>query len=140
MESALQDEFHIRRLVDKYTEAANRSDTKAMASLFVMHGKLAAFGNPDIISRHQIQAVYARTLAPLNFVHQLCSGALIKLEGTKATGCWSVTEFNRKNGGKLTIFLGSYDDDYILTSAGWQFARRELSLKSRARFEAKIQA
>jgi len=91
MESALQDEFHIRRLVDKYTEAANRSDTKAMASLFVMHGKLAAFGNPYIISRHQIQAVYARTLAPLtlNFVHQLCSGALIKLEGSKATGCWA---------------------------------------------------
>ena len=50
------------------------------------------------------------------------------VEGDRARGWWYLIEFNRRAQGDGTMHLGHYDDEYVRTPDGWQFASRTMHM------------
>lgn len=126
----------IRGLADRYSDAANRANPADMAAVYVEDAQLVALDQPAVVGRAAIEKVFAYTIGLMEFMNQICSGAVIDVDGDCATARWTVTEFSkRRNGEKLEIFLGTYQDDLVRTPEGWRFARRVLSRRAQARFE-----
>jgi len=136
--STTDDIVAIRALTDRYSDAANRLDTSAMADVYAIDGELVAFGNP-FAGRDAIRKVFEDTIGLMQVMNQVCSGAIIAVDGDRATARWNVTEFAKRHGAdKLELFLGNYEDELVRTADGWAFARRVLTRRAQARFDAQI--
>lgn len=130
----------IRMLADQYSEAANRMDAQGMAAVYDEDAELVSFEH-RFKGRAAIEAVFGDTIGLMEVMNQVCSGAVIEIDGDRATARWTVTEFaKRKASDKLELFLGNYDDELVRTSEGWRFSRRTLSRRLQCRFEAQLRA
>lgn len=128
----------IRALVDRYSDAANRLDVKGMAEVYTEDGEVVAFGN-SFSGRAKIQEVFDQTIGLMEVMNQICSGAVIELDGDKAKARWTVTEYAKRKGkDELDLFLGNYDDEMVRTSEGWKFKRRILSRRMQGRFQGQL--
>ena len=128
----------IRALVDRYSDAANRLDPKGMAAVYAEDGEVVAFGN-SFKGRETIEEVFGQTIGLMDVMNQVCSGAVIEVQGDKATARWNVTEYaKRKDLEQLDLFMGNYEDEMIRTEAGWRFQRRVLTRRMQGRFDGKL--
>lgn len=133
-----EDILAIRALADRYSDAANRCDAKDMAAVYAEDAELVAFGN-SFRGRAAIEDVFRGTIGLMEFMNQVCSGAVIAVDGDRATARWTVTEFaKRHDAEKLEMFMGKYEDELARGPDGWQFIRRTLSRRAQARFEATL--
>ena len=136
--STTDDIVAIRALADRYSDAANRLDTSAMADVYAIDGELVAFGN-SFHGRDTIRKVFEDTIGLREVMNQVCSGAIIEVSSDRATARWNVTEFaKRRDLDKLDLFIGNYEDELVRTAEGWRFARRVLTRRAQARFDAQI--
>lgn len=130
----------IRMLADQYSEAANRMDARGMAAVYAEDAELVSFEH-KFNGRAAIEAVFGHTVSLMELMNQVCSGAIIEVNGDRATARWTVTEFaKRKASDKLELFLGNYDDELVRTPDGWRFSRRTLTRRLQCRFEAQLRA
>ncbi len=130
----------IRMLADRYSEAANRMNARDMAAVYAEDGVLVSFGH-SFEGRAAIEKVFGETIGLMEVMNQVCSAAVIEVDGDRATARWTVTEFaKRKAHDKLELFLGDYADELVRTEAGWQFSRRVLTRRMQCRFEAQLRS
>lgn len=128
----------IRMLADQYSDAANRMDAKAMAAVYAEDAVLISFGH-RFEGRAAIEKVFGETIGLMQLMNQVCAGAVIAVNGDRATARWSVTEFaKRKAHDQLELFLGNYEDELVRTAEGWRFSKRVLSRRMQCRFEAQL--
>ena len=135
----VQDRIEIQDLVNRYSDAANRQDAVAMASVYAPDGRLIAFGNEPYAGREKILEIFTASMKRVEFLTQICGAGIIDLRGDRATGRWTITEFAKHvDGEKLTYFQGTYEDVMVRTPDGWLFEERVLKRTAQARFEARI--
>ncbi len=133
-----KDLLAIRALADRYSDAACRRDPAAMAAVYARDGELVAFGN-IIAGRNTLEATFAGTCETFALINQICSGAVINVDGDKATSRWTVTEYVRRSESEnLELFMGNYDDELRKVDGTWQFVRRVLTRRGQARFQAEF--
>lgn len=136
-----EDTLAIRMLIDQYSDAANRCSAEDMAAVYSEDGEVVPLGEKPIRGREALVEVFAYTIAQMEFMNQVCSGVVIEETETGATSRCTVTEFaKRRDKDKLDIFLGTYEDVLVRTEEGWRFARRVLSRRAQARFEATLRS
>jgi len=132
----LNDSLAIRELADQYSNAANSLDAHGMAAVYVLEGELHAFGNV-IRGRDAIEQSFLPVMQRFEFVNQVCSGAIIEIDGDRATSRWTVTEFNRRHGAaQLEMFLGTYDDRLVRLQGQWMYTYRSLIVRKQGRIGA----
>ncbi|MEO5597360.1 MAG: nuclear transport factor 2 family protein [Novosphingobium sp.] len=135
----IQDQLEIQALVNRYSDAANRTHPEDMASVYAPHGRLIAFGNEPYEGRAKILEIFRSSMSRAQYISQICAAGIINVDGDRATGRWTVTEFAKlKDQDKLTFFLGTYEDIMVRTGEGWLFEQRILSRTGQARFEALV--
>lgn len=128
----------IRSLADRYSDAANRMNTKDMAAVYTEDAELVAFGN-SFKGRSAIEKVFESTFSEIEFMNQICSGAVIEVNGDRATSRWTVTEFNkRESRDRMELFLGNYEDELVRQNGQWLFARRILTRRVQVRIDGTI--
>ncbi len=122
----------IRRLIAAYCDAVGRRDADAAGALFTPDCAIRIADGPERIGRDvQIEGM-RKSFASYSFIHQHCDHGLIDVAGDRAKGRLSVFEVCRKpDAGEVSLVLGTYEDDYVLTDAGWRFQRRCYTLQMR---------
>lgn len=133
-----KDIMAIRALGDRYSDAACRRDPVDMAAVYSDDGELVAFGN-SIKGREALESTFVHTCNTFALINQICSGAIINVDGDRATSRWTVTEIVRRpDSDKLELFMGNYDDELVRVDGDWRYARRILSRRAQARFDAEF--
>jgi len=133
-----KDVLAIRALADRYSDAACRRDPGNMAAVYAEDGELVAFGNP-ITGRKALESAFVHTCDTFVLINQICSGAVITVDGDRATSRWTVTELVRRPGSdKLELFMGNYDDELVRVNGEWLYASRVLTRRAQARFDAEF--
>lgn len=137
----IQDRIEIMDLVNRYSDAANRQDAKDMAAVYARNGRLLAFGNEPYVGRATIYEIFRGSMERVEYLTQICAAGIINLDGDRATGRCTITEFAKyRDVNKLSYFQGTYEDIMIRTDEGWLFEQRILSRTAQARFEGVLRA
>ncbi len=121
-DSRLADELEIRDLVARYSDAVNRGDHAAWAETWSDDGVWRLLGR-EARGRENCVALLRELTGPLSLVVQLATNGLVRVDGERASGRWSILEhFKTSDGGSMS--LGIYDDAYRRERGGWRFAAR----------------
>ena len=131
--ATLAAESAIRRLISSYCDAVSRRDADSVRTLFAPDARVQIADGAERVGRETIVEGMRRTIAAFSFLHQRCDTGLIDVAGDRARARLGVFEANRLSGAdKLSIFFGTYEDEYSLLEAGWRFYRRRYTLQFRA--------
>lgn len=120
------DELAIRSLAASYSDAVNRHDAQAMATVYAEDGILSAFGTPDIVGHPALLATFEKVQADHLWIFQMTHSGLVRISGDTAWARFWVSELALRPDGNGTDFRGVYEDRVVRTSSGWRFARRLL--------------
>jgi hypothetical protein len=136
VEIAIKDRADIVDLALTFSASASKLDATKLSQTFTADGilagvaKLVGQGDIDITSSKSIAGFFDPIFKTLQFVHHTSQVVGLVVTGDKATATTMIIEYARpKEGGKLMLVMGEYDDTLVRTSAGWRFARRELRTK-----------
>lgn len=78
--------------------------------------------------RPAIRALWEQAMAGFSFVSFLVQQGPITIEGDRAQARVFTNELLVDAGGTKRLSVGRYEDDYVLTGAGWRFAARRFSI------------
>lgn len=113
------------RLVALYANLNDRADWKAVAALYVEDGRMARPTAPDdwIAGRTAILAAFHGR--PARTTRHVCSNVVIDvIDDASAKGESAMLLFTGDGPPKV----GSFQDRFVRTDAGWRFAERRGSL------------
>jgi hypothetical protein len=117
----------IQQLVARYSYALDgaEGDDRAFVELFLSNGVLVTPGATAV--GHERLALLRKSLRSRGTRATLATNILLKGSGNRATGKVYVIEIQEEGApGSGTLSVGGrFHDDYVRTSAGWKFARRE---------------
>lgn len=124
----LQDKEEIRLLKARYCHYADGgwpehgpSHMGPVADLFVEDGVWdASPGMPAAHGREAIRRLFEDFQA-IPFVIHNAVNPMIEVNGDEATGHWHFIGCGEMPGGEGSWFIGTYDERYVRTSAGWRF-------------------
>lgn len=119
----IADEFDIRNLVDRYSDAVVRRDAKAWGDTWAEDGEWQILGN-TICGRDEIVEKWLKFMGGLPFVFQQSSGGIIEFKDNGATGRWYVSEYGFPAGSPGMLTLGVYLDRYVQKDETWLFQSR----------------
>jgi len=119
-----EDELAIRALVARYADAVCRRDPDAWAQdcCWDLGGGRVVTGRAETLN------LWRTAIAKYDWVGQVVTSGLVEVAGDRASGWWYIIEFNRRAQGDATLHLGHYDDKYVRTADGWQFASRTMHM------------
>ncbi len=121
-----ENEFAIQRTINTYSEGASRGDWDQVMSTFIpegvwevpVHG--ARFAGAD-----EVRGGLIFFSAPMAYIVQTNSPALISVDGDKATARSVIRECGKfADRDEALEILGTYQDELVRTPDGWKFARR----------------
>lgn len=122
-DAQIGDELAIRDLVARYADAVVRRDAEAWAATWAEDGEWHIFGQPTR-GRDEVVALWKTLMGTLSFVLQVPSSGIVRIEGTRGTGRWHITEYGKGNDGAGTLTLGTYQDEYCRIGDLWRFRLR----------------
>jgi hypothetical protein len=146
----LKDRDMIKELTHQYAHYVRQNDVEGLVALFAedgtvemdptifsvahlsriqahpVHGAMAV--TPTVfIGRDGLRRFYAETLPKLGTSYHFLHNPVIRLQGDRATGVWSV-EIRGVRGEESVIGAGHYDDEYTRIDEEWRFQRRKITL------------
>jgi hypothetical protein len=124
------EEYAIQRVLNLYSEGATRGDWDQMIATFLPEGvwEIPALGL-KLEGREGIRQGMMAVAAPMTFVVQLNTPALIDIDGDRATARSVIRECAKyKDRDEALEVLGIYADKLVKTAGGWKFARRTFEL------------
>jgi ketosteroid isomerase-like protein len=136
MTAAESRELH--ELVERYAQAVDRADGKAVAELFAEQGVLALWMDPgsdkqtgEMVGHQQIATV-GDSLRRYVATHHIISSHTSAVDGMHASGetlcaAHHVEEVNGKRRDRV-LYL-RYSDTFTRTNEGWRFSRRDLHVQ-----------
>ncbi|MDJ0786731.1 MAG: nuclear transport factor 2 family protein [Myxococcota bacterium] len=126
-----RDELEIRRLVDRYCDAACRRDRDAWLETWAEEPEHSPswelLGRP-IDGLEAIAATFDGALAMLRFVVQTHSNGVVEVDGDRARGRFTLTEWSESDALGRALLLFFYHDEYVRTGDGWRFLSRRMEL------------
>jgi ketosteroid isomerase-like protein len=123
-----EDELAIRALVARYADAVCRRDPDAWAATWAQDCCWDLGGGRVVTGRAETLDLWRTAIAKYDWVGQVVTSGLVEVAGDRASGWWYIIEFNRRAQGDATLHLGHYDDKYVRTADGWQFASRTMHM------------
>lgn len=127
----MNDEFSIQQLLNSYSEGVSRADWDQALATYVPDGVWAVPGLGARFEGHKaIRCGLDRFMAPMAYLVQLNTPALIRIDGDGAT-CRSVIRECGKFAGRDEALevLGLYADHLVRTAEGWKFAERVFEIR-----------
>ena len=127
----MSDEFAVQQTLNTYSYNASIGDLPAMVATFAPDGVWEVPGVGLSLSGHEaILAAASGITGTLEYMVQMNSPALIKVEGDRATARSIIRECGKYAGKDLNLeVLGTYEDELVRLPEGWRFARRRFSTK-----------
>ena len=128
------DHLAIQSLLNRYTDAVNRRDWKALEDVFARNG-IWDVGGPDCElpgmtflfegARNVVEGI-SKTVATTELCIQSNHALVIEIQGDRATARSTIQEIARPVGSDAGMMLwGTYYDDIIRDTDGeWRFQRR----------------
>ena len=88
------------------------------------------YGMGELIGREALTDFLVTAIAANSewMIHMLHS-PLIDIDGERAKGQWTVLVKTQRRGGAVETVFGRYEDEFILTPAGWKIVRVRADLK-----------
>lgn len=129
-------EYACARLVNQFAVCNDAGRYDTLAALFAEDGQYARPTDPDnfVVGREAILAAFKARPAD-KLTRHLISNVVIDVQApTSASGICYVTLYSgstarpaEKHGfvGQLSPLIGEYHDDFVLTTDGWKFRRRQ---------------
>ena len=130
MNDILIADYEIRQLHARFIDAAWRQDGDAYASLFTEDGewKLAT---KHMRGRKEIGETFEFLMGFTKKVQIVSGLPILDIQGDKATGRVSCTEFTKMPDGSAVMALGIYYDRYEKVDGHWYFKWRHFGLHYR---------
>jgi ketosteroid isomerase-like protein len=125
---SVEDELAIRALVARYADAVCRRDPDAWTATWAEDCRWDLGGGRVTSGRAETLDLWRTAIAKYDWVGQVVTSGLVEVEGDRARGWWYLIEFNQRAQGDGTLHLGYYDDEYVRTPDGWQFASRAMHM------------
>ena len=122
----MSDEFAIQQTLNTYSYNASLGRLEEMVATFAPDGVWEIPGIGAKFEGREAILVGAQAITgAIEFIVQLNTPAIIKVNGDKATAHSVIRECGKYAGKQLALeVLGAYDDELVRTAEGWQFARR----------------
>jgi ketosteroid isomerase-like protein len=126
----LLDRLDVQETISRYHDGGSRSDWDQLIATFLPD---AIWEVPAMDLRCEGQAVIRDTmvnlLAPIEYLMQINSPAIITIDGDSASARSSIRESAKFRGraGVMDV-VGHFDDDLRRTPEGWRFARRTFTI------------
>lgn len=121
------DEFAIRSLVARYCDAVLRRDADAWGATWATDSEWRILGNTTR-GREETVALWKTLMESFSFVMQTPGAGWIEIDGDRANGRWSISEYAKATDGRGILTLGIYRDEYCRQAPGWLFRRRRFDL------------
>jgi len=125
--SALEDEWAIRKLVDRYCDAVGRRDADDWIATWAPDASWELLGN-KLEGHDAILGFLNGALGMLRFVMQISSNPVIEIDGDRARGRWTIQEWSESEAMGRLLLVFFYDDEYVRGEDGWLFASRRMEL------------
>ena len=127
----MSDEFAIQQVLNTYSYNATTGDLPGMVATFAPDGVWEVPGAGIEMSGHEaILAAASGITGVLEYMTQLNSPAIIKVEGDRATAHAIIRACGKYAGKDLNLeVLGLYEDELVRLPEGWRFARRRFTTK-----------
>lgn len=123
----IKDEWEIKALADKFSDAANRKDGAQFQSLWAKDGiwKIGPPINVEFKGKENMGASVTHMLDLWDFFVQLSTSSVIQVNGDQATARFYVNEIARKADDKTGNYnLSMYEDELIKENGKWVFLKR----------------
>ncbi len=121
--SRLQAELEIRTLVARYADAVIRRDASDWGETWAEDAVWKIMGM-EVQGRAPIVALWQRLMAGIPSVVQIPNACILQIDGARATGRWTITEYNKLANGTAMLMVGLYHDAYTRADGVWRFASR----------------
>jgi uncharacterized protein (TIGR02246 family) len=118
------DQLAIRDLLADFADAVNRMSPDDLRRLFTPDGEWIVTGWGEHRGHDDIVDFLAGLLERWEVIFHALHSGRVRLEGSRATGRWYLTEFGKLKDGTEVRFAGVYHDEYVRVADGWRFARR----------------
>lgn len=119
----VQAELEIRTLVARYADAVIRRDASDWGETWAVDAVWKIMGM-ETHGREGIVALWQRLMAGLTNVVQVPNACILEIDGARATGRWTITEYNKLATGTAMLMVGVYHDAYTRADGAWRFASR----------------
>jgi hypothetical protein len=123
----------IRETINGYSGAAGRLDIDALLSYFVPEGEVVGvtelLGLDASMRGHEgIRKVFGPSFAAMDWLSQMNTITSVELaeDGRSARTVTNLVEMAQRHGAPQIVLIARYEDDLMLTEAGWKFTRRRL--------------
>ena len=116
----------IDELTHRYADAVCRRDTDTWAATWA-EGAVWNIGRGEIVGRDAIREAYETAMGLFAHVAQTALNGSAVLGERDGEGRRYMMEHCQSRGGRGLFYLGYYDDRYVRTDTGWQFASRRLT-------------
>lgn len=121
------DELAIRDLVARYSDAVIRNDAEAWAATWAEDATWKV-GPNESRGRDAIVATWKDLMGSFGEVRQLAHQGLIRIEGDRATGRWTMSELGWPKRGEPSVLIGVYRDECARIDGGWRFTSRRFDI------------
>jgi hypothetical protein len=116
-------ELDIRTLVARYADAVIRRHAKDWGETWAEDAVWKIMGM-ETRGRAPIVALWQRLMGGFANVVQVPNACILEINGSRATGRWYITEYNKLASGAAMLTLGVYHDEYTRADGAWRFASR----------------
>jgi ketosteroid isomerase-like protein len=129
--TGMSDRNDIQQVINTYSVMASQGRVAEMAATYAADGIWAVPGiGLEVTGHAAIIAAAAAVTDKLEYIVQMNSPAVIKVEGDRASAQTVVRECGKYAGKQVALeVLGLYDDVLVRTDVGWRFARRNFILR-----------
>ena len=124
----------IREVLGGYSGAAGRLDIASLLNFFTadaeIHGIAGLLGQPEpIVGREAIGAFFGASFQRLQWLVQMnnITDVVPGADGRTATTSTGLVELAKRKDADMLVLIARYDDELVLTDAGWRFSRRTLT-------------
>lgn len=123
----------VMAVLNRYSGAAARLDIDEYLSVFTpdadFYGVAEMMGQAGPLKGHAaIGAFFGPSFQHLEWLQQqnTITDVTISADGKSATTSTSLTESAKPKGGDQILLIARYEDELVLTDAGWKIAKRTL--------------
>ncbi|MGB8365810.1 MAG: nuclear transport factor 2 family protein [Rhizomicrobium sp.] len=125
------DEFSIQQTLNCYSEGASRADWDQVVSTFMPD---SVWEIPSLSAKFEghkaIRDGLVAFTAPMDYIVQLNTPAIMKVDGDTATARSVIRECGKYSGRDEALeVLGFYADRLVRTPDGWKFTRRTFEVR-----------
>lgn len=118
------DAEQIRDLYARYSWAYDQGRAEEYAALFTEDGEFEVVGGPRVQGREALAGLVSAAAARPGRTLHMVSNVLVTVTGDSATGQAYVQLLALADAALRVVAVGTYNDAFVRTAAGWQLSRR----------------